>query len=118
MLNSLPVDITFVDENDKVRYFSNPSDRFFPRSKAIIGRLVENCHPPESVHIVKKIVNAFRTGEKNNAKFWIHIKDKFVLIQYFALRDNNGNYKGVIEASQEVTDIRNLKGERRLLEWD
>jgi DUF438 domain-containing protein len=118
MLNALPVDITFVDENDEVRFFSNPKDRFFPRSKAIIGRLVENCHPPESVHIVKKILSAFRSGEKSNAKFWIQIKGKFILIQYFALRDDNNIYKGVIEVSQELNDIRNLKGERRLLDWD
>lgn len=118
LLNNLPVDITYVDENDKVRYFSRPKDRFFPRSPAIIGRAVQNCHPPESVHIVEKIVAAFKSGDKNDAKFWINMKGKFILIQYFALRNTNGEYKGVIEVSQDVTEIRALEGEQRLLDWE
>ena len=117
LLNNLPVDITFVDENDKVRFFSRPKERFFPRSPAIIGRAVQNCHPPESVHIVEEIVAAFRNGEKDNAKFWLELKGKFILIQYFALRNDKNEYKGVIEVSQDVTDIRALKGEQRLLDW-
>jgi len=117
MLNNLPVDITFVDENDKVRFFSRPKERFFPRSPAIIGRAVQNCHPPESVHIVEEIVAAFKNGEKDSAKFWLELKGKFILIQYFALRNDKNEYKGVIEVSQDVTDIRALKGEQRLLDW-
>jgi len=117
LLNNLPVDITFVDENDKVRFFSRPKERFFPRSPAIIGRAVQNCHPPESVHIVEKIVAAFKNGEKDNAKFWLKLKGKFILIEYFALRNDKNEYKGVIEVSQDVTDIRTLKGEQRLLDW-
>ena len=117
LLNNLPVDITFVDENDKVRFFSRPKERFFPRSPAIIGRAVQNCHPPESVHIVEEIVAAFRNGEKDNAKFWLELKGKFILIQYFALRNDKNEYKGVIEVSQDVTDIRALQGEQRLLDW-
>jgi len=117
LLNNLPVDITFVDENDKVRFFSRPKERFFPRSPAIIGRAVQNCHPPESVHIVEKIVAAFKNGEKNNAKFWLELKGKFILIEYFALRNDKNEYKGVIEVSQDVTGIRALKGEQRLLDW-
>ena len=118
MVNNLPVDITFVDENDKVRFFSNPDERFFPRSKAIIGRDVKNCHPPESVHIVENILDSFKAGEKNKARFWIQMQDKFVLIEYFALRDEAGNYRGTIEVGQDITDIRELKGEKRLLDWD
>ncbi|MEA3497121.1 MAG: PAS domain-containing protein [Bacteroidota bacterium] len=117
LLNNLPVDITFVDENNKVKFFSKPKDRFFPRSPAIIGREVKNCHPPESVHIVEKIINTFRKGEKDSAKFWIQLKGKFILIQYFALRNDKNEYKGVIEVSQDVSDIRTLEGEQRLLEW-
>ncbi len=112
------MDITIVDENDKVLFFNKAKDRFFPRSPAIVGRLVQNCHPPESVHIVEKIVEAFKIGKKDKADFWIQMKGKFILIQYFALRDENGNYKGVIEVSQDITEIRNLQGEKRLLNWE
>jgi len=118
MLNTLPLDITYVDENDVVRYFSNPKDRFFTRSKAIIGRTVQNCHPPESIHVVDKIVNSFKSGEKDEANFWIQMRGKFVLIRYFALRDAEGNYKGTLEVSQDITEIRKLDGEQRLLDWE
>ncbi|VAW27062.1 Hemerythrin domain protein [hydrothermal vent metagenome] len=116
MLNHLPVDVTFVDENDEVRYFSTPGDRIFPRSKAIIGRLVENCHPPSSVHIVKELIDSFRKGEKQKESFWIQVGGKFVLIQYFALHDKEGRFRGTLEVSQDVTDIRKLDGEKRLME--
>lgn len=118
VFNALPVDLTFVDENNKVKYFTRPKDRIFPRSPAIIGRDVKNCHPPDSVHIVEKIVNGFRSGEKDTAKFWINIKGKVILIQYFALRDTGGNYKGTLEVSQDITEIQKLDGERRLLDWE
>jgi len=118
MFNSLPVDLTFVDKNNKVRFFSTPEDRIFPRSKAIIGRDVNNCHPPESVHVVKKIIEAFRAGEKKKASFRIEAGSKFILIQYFALFDNKGQYSGVLEVSQDITEIRKLKGEKRLLVWE
>ena len=116
IFNHLPVDITFVDENDEVKYFSTPKDRIFGRSKAIIGRKVQNCHPHESVHIVNEIVDSFKSGKKDAESFWISFKDKFLLIQYFAVRDEQGNYKGVIEVSQDVSEIRKLKGEKRLLD--
>lgn len=118
IFNTLPVDMTFVDENNKVRFFSRPKDRIFPRSPAIIGRDVKNCHPPESVHVVEAIVEGFRTGEKESAQFWIDIKEKKLLIQYFALRDKNGKYQGTLEVSQDITDIQKIDGEKRLLEWD
>jgi DUF438 domain-containing protein len=118
MLNTLTVDITFIDENDEVRYFSGASHRIFPRSKAIIGRKVQNCHPPESVHIVNEIISAFRDGKKDHADFWIEMKGRFISIRYFALRNEQGVYKGTIEVSQDVTEIRSLQGERRLLEWN
>ncbi|WP_372947095.1 DUF438 domain-containing protein [Mariniphaga sp.] len=118
VFNSLPVEITLVDENDTVKFFNRGKDRIFPRSAAIIGRSVQNCHPPESIHVVEEIVKAFRAGKKEKAEFWIQMKDKFILIQYFALRNKNGEYKGVLEVSQDVTEIRNLKGEKRLLDWE
>lgn len=118
IFNHLPVDITFVDEYDTVRYFSTPKKRIFPRTKAIIGRKVHNCHPPESVHVVEKIVSSFRNGEKDEASFWINFKDEKILIQYFALRDENNNYKGVIEVTQEISGIQKLEGEKRLLDWN
>lgn len=117
IFNSLPVDMTFVDEDNKVRYFTRPKDRIFPRSAAVIGRNVNNCHPPESVHIVEEIVESFRAGKEDSAKFWINLKGKTVLIQYFALRDEEGKYRGVLEVSQDITEIKSLEGERRLLKW-
>lgn len=117
IFNNLPIDMTFVDEDNKVRYFTRPKDRIFPRSPAVIGRNVNNCHPPESVHVVEEIIESFRAGKEDSAKFWINIKGKTVLIQYFALRDPEGNYKGVLEVSQDITEIKSLDGERRLLKW-
>ncbi|WP_163710842.1 DUF438 domain-containing protein [Mangrovibacterium lignilyticum] len=118
LFNHLPVDITFVDEHDKVQYFSTPKKRIFPRTKAIIGRDVHNCHPKESVHVVEKIVQAFRDGRRDVASFWITMKGERLLIQYFALRDEAGTYKGVVEVSQEITGIQQLSGEQRLLDWE
>jgi len=115
LLNHLPVDITMIDENDRVRFFSNPKDRFFIRSKAIIGRTVQNCHPPESVNVVEELLKAFKSGEKDSEPFWIQMKGRFILIQYFALRDEDGVYKGCIEVSQDLTDIKTLEGEKRLM---
>ena len=117
MLEHLPVDITYVDENDIVRYFSGEKHRIFPRSKAIIGREVQNCHPPDSVEVVERILQAFRNREKDHADFWINMRGRFIHIRYFALYDAAGIYRGTIEVSQDVTGIRALEGERRLLDW-
>ncbi len=118
IFNHLPVDITYVDENNKVKYFSQPKSRIFPRTIAVIGRDVKNCHPPESVHIVEKIVENFRTGKKDEAVFWLKIKEKFIVIKYFAIRDANNVYRGVLEVSQEVNDIKKMQGQQRLLDWE
>lgn len=117
ILDIVPLDMTLVDENDKVAYFSKPVDRLFPRSPAVIGRNVRNCHPPDSVHMVEDILLSFKSGKEEKAEFWIKLKGMFIYIQYFALRDKNGRYIGTLELSQEVSKIRELKGERRLLEW-
>jgi len=117
IFNHLPVDITYVDENNKVKFYSTPEKRIFRRTNSIIGRDVKNCHPHESVHVVEQIVEAFRKGEKDKASFWIQMKGEFILIQYFAVRDEQGSYKGVVEVSQEISEIRNIQGEQRLLDW-
>ncbi len=114
----LPVDITYVDENDKVVFYNRGDERVFPRSAGIIGREVKFCHPPKSVDQVLKILEEFKAGRQDTAEFWIQFKGKFIHIRYFAVRDDNQVYKGVIEMSQDVTDIRNLEGEQRLLDWD
>lgn len=118
LLTNLPVDVTFVDENDKVRYFTQGKERIFTRTAAIIGRDVRNCHPPQSVHVVQKIVDEFKAGTRDVAEFWIPMGEAFVHIRYFALRDEAGAYKGVIEVSQNVAGIRALEGEKRLLDWN
>ena len=116
MLTNLPVDITYVDENDEVRYFSQTRERIFTRTAAIIGRKVQKCHPPQSVHKVQVIIDAFKAGSRDVAEFWIQMDGKFINIRYFPLRDKDGVYRGTIEVSQEVSHIRSLEGERRLLD--
>jgi DUF438 domain-containing protein len=117
MLKALPIDITFVDENDKVAYYSDTKDRIFPRSPAIVGREVQNCHPQKSVHIVNQIVKAFKDKTKDVAEFWIQKDGLFIHIRYFPVYDAEGRYRGVIEVSQELSKQRALEGERRLLDW-
>ncbi|NLL15235.1 MAG: DUF438 domain-containing protein [Fibrobacter sp.] len=116
MLKSLPVDISFVDENDTVAYYSATKERIFPRSPAVIGRKVQNCHPPQSVHVVQKILDDFRSGKRDTAEFWIQIQGKFIHIRYFAVRNDEGVYRGCLEVSQDVTEIRKLEGDKRLLD--
>ena len=116
MLTALPLDISFVDENDEVRFYSE-GERIFPRSPGVIGRRVQNCHPPASVHKVQEIVDAFRAGEKDVAEFWIDMQGKFLHIRYFALRDTAGAYRGAVEMVQDATHIRALEGQRRLVDW-
>ncbi len=114
MLNSLPCDITFVDNNDIVKYFSQGKERIFARTKSVIGRSVENCHPPASVHIVAKIVEDFRSGKKDHEDFWIQMGDTFVYIRYFAVRDEAGEYLGTLEFTQNIKPIQAITGEKRL----
>jgi DUF438 domain-containing protein len=118
MLKHMPVDVSFVDENDEVRYYSATKDRIFPRSPGVIGRKVQNCHPPKSFAMVQRILDEFRAGSRHKADFWIQMKGRFLLIQYFAVRDEKGSYRGTLEVSQDVTDIKKLEGQKRLLEWE
>lgn len=116
ILNTLPVDVTFVDKDDTVKYFNQPKDRFFARTKSVIGRTVQNCHPPHSVNTVDRILGSFKNGTKDSESFWIDLKGAFLLISYYAIRDEKGEYQGCLEVTQNVKDIRALEGEKRLLE--
>jgi hypothetical protein len=118
ILRALPVDISFVDENDTVLYYSEKKDRIFTRVPAVIGRKVQNCHPAKSVHLVEKILQAFKAGEKDSAEFWIQLEGRFIYIRYFAVRDEQAQYRGCLEVSQDVTEIRQLEGQKRLLGRD
>ena len=118
IFNALPVDLTFVDADDRVAFFSEGPDRIFARSKAIIGRKVQHCHPPRSVEVVDRILEDFREGRQSVAEFWINFMGKFVHIRYFAVRGENGEYLGTLEVTQDVSRIRALEGEQRLLEYD
>ncbi len=118
LFGALPLDLTFVDAEDRVRYFSEGPDRVFARSKAILGRKVQHCHPPKSVHMVEQILDDFKAGRQNVAEFWITFKERFVHIRYFAVRDEVGTYTGTLEVTQDLTKLRALQGERRLLQYD
>ncbi|MCM3603328.1 DUF438 domain-containing protein [Robertmurraya korlensis] len=115
MLNHLPVDITFIDQDDVVRYFSHGKERIFVRTKAVIGRTVQNCHPPKSVHMVEEILQDFKSGKKDSEDFWIKFKDKYVYIRYFAVRDEKGTYMGTLEFTQNIAPIKEIDGEKRIL---
>ena len=117
ILNALPVDITFVGKDDTVRYFSKTKDRIFVRTKAVIGRKVQQCHPQKSVHIVNRILEALKNGSRDVAEFWINLKGRLVYIRYLPVRSRDGEYLGVLEVAQDITDIKRIEGEKRLLDW-
>ncbi len=117
ILNTLPVDMTFVDRDDKVKYFSQGKERVFQRNRAILNRDVRHCHPPASAHIVDKIIDDFKTGKETRAPFWINMGGKMIHIEYFALRSENGSYLGTLEVSQNVNVYRELEGEQRILSY-
>lgn len=112
----LPVDLTFVDKNGIVKFFSATKDRIFPRTRTIIGRKVENCHPPASAHVVEKIVEDFKSGKKDHEDFWIKMGDKYVYIRYHAVRDKTGNFAGVLEVTQDIKPIQAITGEKRIMD--
>ncbi len=116
LLNTLPVDLTFVDKNDKVAYYTEGKSRIFTRTRSVIGRKVQNCHPPQSVHVVEKILSSFKDGSKDHFDFWINLGGRFIYIRYFAVRDKERRYLGTLEVSQDLTEERKLQGQRRLLE--
>jgi hypothetical protein len=116
VLNSLPVDITFVDKEDTVRYFSQSKGRIFPRAKAVIGRKVQQCHPQESLQKVVQILEDFKSRRRDVAEFWINLKGRLIYIRYFAVRDGDGKYLGCLEVTQDITDVQKITGEKRLLD--
>ena len=116
LLNTLPVDITFVGKDDAVKYFSDSKERIFVRTKSVLGRKVQNCHPPQSVDVVEKILTSFKEGTRDSADFWINFQGKLVYIRYFAVRDKEGTYLGTLEVTQDLTEIKKLEGEKRLLD--
>ncbi|HWQ53176.1 MAG TPA: DUF438 domain-containing protein [Bryobacteraceae bacterium] len=118
IFSTLPVDLTFVDADDRVAFFSEGPDRVFARSRAIIGRKVQNCHPPRSVEVVDRILSDFREGRQNVAEFWINFQGRFVHIRYFAVHGADGRYAGTLEVTQDLTHVRQLEGERRLLAYE
>ncbi len=117
LLNSLPIDMTFVDKEDKVKYFSQGAERIFPRNRSILNRDVRLCHPPSSVNIVEQIVSDFKSGKESRAPFWINLQGEFIHIEYFALRNEKGEYLGTLEVSQNLTEKRKLEGQQRLLSY-
>ena len=117
MLDAMPIEISFVDENDEVRYFNKNGDRIFPRPRSIVGKKVQQCHPQKSVHKVLQILEALKKGEKDVAEFWINLKGRQIYIRYFPVRDKDGKYLGTLEVSQDITDIKKIEGEKRLLDW-
>jgi DUF438 domain-containing protein len=116
VLNHLPVEISFVDADDTVRYYSHGDNRIFKRTPAVIGRKVQNCHPQKSVHKVQQILDDFKSGKRDVAQFWINLNGRLILIRYFAIRDRSHNYLGTLEATQDITDIKKIEGEKRLLD--
>ena len=118
MFSTLPFDIIFVDKDATVRYFTPGRNRVFDRSRAILGRKVQYCHPPKSVHIVNQIVRDFKAGKQDRARFWIHLHERMIYICYYAVRDAHGAYIGTLEVTQDLTEVRALEGEQRLLAYD
>jgi len=116
LLDALPVDITFVDEEDRVRYFNKEGKRIFSRSRKIIGIKVQKCHPQKSIHVVNQILEDFRNNKRDSANFWIDLKGRKIYIRYFAVRDREGKYSGCLEVTQDITDIQKITGEKRLLD--
>ncbi|MFW6309514.1 MAG: DUF438 domain-containing protein, partial [Prolixibacteraceae bacterium] len=118
ILNTGPFDMTFVDKNDKVKYFTQGEERIFQRNRAILNRDVRHCHPPASAHIVDKILEDFKSGKESRAPFWIQLNGRFIHIEYFALKNSKGEYLGTLEVSQDLTEYRKLEGEQRILSYE
>jgi PAS domain S-box-containing protein len=118
ILNTLPVDITFVDKEDTVKFFNKAKERLFVRPKTILGRKVQLCHPQKSIHVVERILGAFKKGEKDAAEFWIQKGGRLIHIRYFAVRGKDGKYLGTMEVTQDITDLKRIEGEKRLLDWE
>ncbi len=117
ILNYLPVDISFVDANDEVKYFNEPPERIFSRPRSTLGRKVQNCHPPKSIHIVERILADFKSGQQKRVSFWLEIEGKFVHIEYIAVHNEKGEYLGTLEVTQDLTEKRKITGQKRILQY-
>jgi PAS domain S-box-containing protein len=117
ILEAIPVEISFVDENDLVKFWNKHETRIFKRPASVIGKSVQNCHPKQSVDKVNQILSDFKSGRRDSAEFWINLREKKVYIRYFAVRDKAGRYLGTLEATQDITEIKKIEGEKRLLEY-
>ena len=116
IFDTLPLDLTFVDDTDTVRYYSRGDQRIFKRAPAVIGRQVKNCHPQKSLHKVEQVVSDLKSGRRDVAEFWIDLKERKIYIRYFAVRDKAGKYLGTLEVTQDITDLQKIEGEKRLLD--
>lgn len=116
VLEAIPVEISFVDRGDLVKFWNKHDTRIFKRPLSVVGRAVQNCHPRESVERVNEILSDFKSGKRNSAEFWIDIRGRKVYIRYFPVRDKEGKYLGTLEATQDITDIKKIEGEKRLLD--
>jgi PAS domain S-box-containing protein len=116
ILEALPVEVSFVDENDLVRFWNKHETRIFKRPVSVVGKSVQNCHPKHSVDKVNQLLSDFKSGKKDSAEFWIDLKGRKVYIRYFAVRDKTGRYLGTLEVTQDITDIKKIEGEKRLLD--
>jgi len=114
IFDAMPIEISFIDGEDTVRYYSKGDKRIFKRTPSVIGLKVQNCHPKKSLDKVNQVLNNLREGKKDSEEFWIDLNDRKIYIRYFAVRDKNGKYLGTLEASQDITDIQKIKGEKRL----
>lgn len=117
ILDTVPVDVSFIDANDQVRYSNKAEKRVFVRTKSVLGRKVQQCHPQKSIHVVNRIVEAFKAGKKDEAEFWITLDNRFIHIRFFAVHGKDRKYLGALEVVQDVTDIKKLEGQKRLLDW-
>jgi PAS domain S-box-containing protein len=118
IFDTLPLDITYVDETDTVRYYSRGEERIFRRTPTVIGKKVQNCHPEQSLHKVNQVVSELKSGQRDVAEFWIELKGRRVYIRYFPVKDRAGNYLGVLEVTQDITDLQKIEGEKRLLDME
>ena len=116
IFDTLPVEVSFVDDADTVRYYSKGDQRIFRRTPAVIGRKVQDCHPQKSLHKVEQVVSELKAGKKSVAEFWIGLKGRKVYIRYFAVRNKAGRYIGTLEVTQDITDLQKIEGEKRLLD--
>lgn len=117
LMDALPLDVSFVDAEDTVKFFNTPKGgRIFPRTKMDLGRKVQNCHPTKSLHLVQKILDDFRSGNRKEAPFWIQMNDRFIHINYFPIFDKEGKYQGTLEVTQDLTELRKLEGQKRILD--